>query len=321
MVNERQRGSKSPLLLILRDSPEPLSGDALGKMLGISRVAVHKQIQSLIALGYPVRSSRHGYSLGQEVNMPLSSWEFRPEEKITVLEEIPSTMDEARRLAEKNPGEDFTIAAETQSSGRGRRNRVWESPEGGLWATHVIHPGGSSLRLQRFVLAGTAVLARILKESWNIDARVKWPNDVLVDGRKIAGILGESRIIGDRIDYLALGLGMNVNNPTSPDAAALKDITGKEADRRALLRAWVASLDSFLKSADFSADLSGDDTPAWWNSLMPPGERKISGYTGGRKVEGIIKEVDGLGRLVIQIPGGSILRLSPGDMDDKWSQT
>lgn len=314
MVNEKHSGSKSHLLLLLRDSPGPLSGDTLGNMLGISRVAVHKQVQSLTASGYPVVSSRHGYSLGQEQRMPLSSWEFRPEEKITVLEKIPSTMDEARRLAEKNPGEDFTIAAETQSSGRGRRNRTWESPEGGLWATRVIHPGGSALRLQRYVMAAAAVLAELLRDKWKVHAEVKWPNDVLVGSEKIAGILGEARIIGDRIEYLALGLGMNVNNVTSAGAAALKDITGREADRRQLLRAWVAALDSLLKSKDFT----GDDTPDWWNSLMPALGRKMSCFAGGEKVEGIVKKVDGLGRLVLQIPGGSIRRLSPGDMDDKW---
>lgn len=314
MVNERLSNSKSRLLSLLRNSSGPISGDALGKKLGISRVAVHKQVQSLTALGYPVISSRSGYSLGQEQKMPLSTWEFQPEENIIVLEKIPSTMDEARHLAEKNPGEDFTVAAKIQSSGRGSRNRVWESPEGGLWATRVIHPGGSALRLQRFVLAGTAVLAGILRDKWKIEAQVKWPNDVLVGDKKIAGILGEARIIGDRIDYLALGLGMNVNNPSLAGAAALKDITGEEADRRELLRAWVSALDSLIKSNDFA----GEDTPAWWNTLMPAVGKKMSGFSEGQKVEGIIKEVDGLGRLVLQIPGGALRRLSPGDIDDKW---
>jgi BirA family biotin operon repressor/biotin-[acetyl-CoA-carboxylase] ligase len=312
VVNEKSSIKKSPLLTILRTKIEPATGDELGKIIGISRVAIHKQVQSLIAHGYPVKSGRHGYSLGPEAHIPLTSWEFGPEERITILKEVPSTMDEARRMAAKQPGEDFTLASEVQTAGRGRRNRKWESPAGGLWATHVIHPGVSSWRLQRYVIGATATLTRLLREKWSIDAIGKWPNDVLVGNKKIAGILSEARIIGDRIVYLSLGLGLNVNNPASSGAAALKDITGREEDRRRLLRDWIAALSQFYKSPEFL----GDDTPLWWNSLMRGIGNEASYFTGGKKITGINMGVDALGRIMLKKTGGSVIRLAPGEIDD-----
>jgi BirA family biotin operon repressor/biotin-[acetyl-CoA-carboxylase] ligase len=312
VVNEKHSIKKSPLLSILRTKIEPVTGDELGKIIGISRVAVHKQVQSLIAHGYPVRSGRHGYSLGPEGHIPLTSWEFGPEERITILREVPSTMDEARRIAEKHPGEDFTLASEIQSAGRGRRNRTWESPPGGLWATHVIHPGVSSWRLQRYVLGATATLIRLLREKWSVEAIGKWPNDVLVGDKKIAGILGEARIIGDRIVYLSLGLGLNVNNPTGSGAAALKDITGREEDRRHLLRDWIAAMSKFYKSPDFL----GDDIPSWWNSLMRGIGNEATYFAGGQKISGTNIGVDAIGRIKLKETGGSVIALAAGDIDD-----
>ncbi len=312
MVNETGTAHKSRLLALLRDSALPISGDSLGRQIGISRVAIHKHMLSLKDHGYPIISSRHGYMLGSEKNLPLTTWEFHPEEHIMVVQTTESTMNEARLRAEKHPGEDFTLAAEKQSVGRGRRNRPWDSPIGGLWATRVIHPGGSAFRIQRYVLAAAAALARLLRDEWNIDAVVKWPNDIQVGKKKIAGILAEARITGDRIDYLSLGLGLNVNNIASPGAAALKDITGREEDRRRLLRNWVAALDLLRESAEFAAD--GD--PTWWNSLMTGIGGKVSYFAGGQKIRGFVIGADSLGRLRLTRTGGSELRLSPGDVDD-----
>ncbi len=312
MVNESVSSHKSQLLTILRNSSVPINGDTLGSRMGISRVAVHKHIHNLKTYGYPVVSSRHGYRIGPEETFPLSSWEFLPEEHIRVVKATGSTMNEARLWAEHHPGMDFTMVAEFQSAGRGRRNRTWNSPEGGLWATHLIHPGGSAIHIQRYVLAATAALARLLREKWKIEALIKWPNDILVDKKKIAGVLGEARINGDRIDYLSLGLGLNVNNEAAQGAAALKDITGRDEDRRRLLRDWIEELKKLRRSADFSA---GKD-PLWLNSLMTGIGSKAVFQVGGQKITGIVAGIDGLGRLMLRTHGESVIRLSPGDIDD-----
>lgn len=312
MVNEIGTAHKSWLLALLRDSALPISGDSLGRQIGVSRVAVHKHLRHLVENDYPIITTRHGYMLGSEKNLPLTTWEFRPEEHIMVVKTTESTMNKARLRAEKHPGEDFTLAAEKQSAGRGRRNRLWDSPIGGLWATRVIHPGGSAFRIQKYVLAAAVALARLLRDEWNIDAVVKWPNDILFGKKKIAGILAEARITGDRIEYLSLGLGLNVNNIASPGATALKDITGREEDRRRLLRNWVAALDLLRESSEFAAD--GD--PAWWNSLMTGIGEKATYFAGGQKIRGIVTGADSLGRLRLTSTGGSELRLYPGDVDD-----
>ncbi|MDF1567940.1 MAG: biotin--[acetyl-CoA-carboxylase] ligase [Spirochaetaceae bacterium] len=310
MVNEEASILRSTLVRLLRDSPSPHSGEELGVRLGISRVAVHKHIKRLKEHGYQVESGPSGYRLNRLDTPSLSTWDFEPDENIRVSEIIDSTMNEAHRLARRHPDEDFTVAAISQTSGRGRGNRHWESPEGGLWVTRWIHPGGSSLRIQLYVMAAAYVLAELLRNRWNLDAMVKWPNDVLVNNRKIAGMLGEAEVAGDRIKSLALGLGMNVNNQSAPGRISLKDLLGHPVDRKPLLRNWISNLDEFLVSSAFP----GDGEPLWFTSVMSDIGASVGMETTHGPIVGIIAGVDEFGRIRLETKNGPGRLIEAGDM-------
>jgi BirA family biotin operon repressor/biotin-[acetyl-CoA-carboxylase] ligase len=312
MVNEPGDTHRSLILQMLRQASAPVSGEGIGTAVGISRVAVHKHIKALAGAGYVLKSTRQGYVLDEVNSQHFTSWEFLPEEQITVIPGVDSTMNAARQITERHPGSDFTLAAETQSHGRGRLHRKWESPEGGLWATRIIHPAGSAVRMQLYVMAGAAALARLLRTE-GIDARLKWPNDVLVNDWKIAGVLAEARLSSDRFEYLALGMGLNINNRPLTGATALKSLTGREEDRRVWLRHWIREFHQLTASDEFQ---SARD-PRWWTSMMWGIGRPVSfTVTGLKRVSGTVTGTDGLGRLCIRTVQGAVRRLASGDLDD-----
>ena len=311
MVNESEQDPKRVLLEILRDSSAPLSGETLGAALGISRVAVHKHVRTLREYGYRIESEHRGYHI-EETEIPLlTSWEFAERENITVLRETASTMDKAHSLESGPRRDDFIVAALRQTRGRGRRERTWMSPEGGLWVTRVIHPKGSALRIQRYVMAAAAGLVRLLRDRYGIPADVKWPNDVLVSGKKIAGVLGEAEISGDLIRYAALGLGVNANNGPADGTVSMKALLGREVDRSTLLKEWIGAMDILTSSEDFRLD----GTPRWWNSLMTGKGEKAAYFVDSLRISGTVVGADGLGRLRLRGPDGSVRRIGAGDIE------
>ncbi len=312
MVNHRAADQKNSILNTLRESSQPITGEYLGRQLGISRVAIHKHISFLRQSGYSIHSGNAGDILNDTEIPPFTSWEFQAVEGVTILNHVDSTMNAAHVLARKKRGIDFIIASLRQEKGRGCREKPWDSPPGGLWVTRVIHPGCTTLRIQLHVMAAAVALARLLREIGNLDARVKWPNDVVVNGKKIAGILGEAHVSGDQIDYLALGLGLNVNNsvPLS-SATSLKRMTGREEDRRFLLRGWITCTDKLLNSTEFHQD----GKPHWWTSLMYERESTVSIITEGRNLTGTVKGVDDLGRLRLCRSDGNEICLPAGSIE------
>ena len=316
MVNHTKPAPKTAILTLLRRESAPVSGERLGLELRMTRVAVHKHIRSLRQAGYTILSDHGGYRIVEQDSPAFSTWEFADAERVTVMDGVASTMDEAHRRVREGESNDFVLAALTQNNGRGRLGRSWSSPPGGLWATRVIHPAASALDFQRYVMAAVAGLARFLRDTMGLEARVKWPNDVLIDGRKVAGVLGEGQISGDRMVYLALGLGLNVNNDVTgaesgTGGVALRRLTGREEDRRGLLRGWLASSDALTASGDFQR--GGD--PGWWNAIMEGRGRRVEVSTGDGRRSGRVSGVDGLGRLILRCGGGGNLHIPAGDLN------
>ena len=317
MVNEDRADAKKIILAVLRGADGPVSGERLGGQLGMSRVGVYKHIQSLKEAGYRILAGREGYRIEEYDLMPFSTWEFDSVERVEVMEEVASTMDEAHRRAAGAAGsggdnDDFVLAAHTQEKGRGRLGREWVSPRGGLWVTRVIHPSAAcTFDFQRYVMAGAAALARCLRETMGLGATVRWPNDVLIGGRKAAGVLGEGRVYGDRLVYLALGMGLNVNNEPGCGGVALRELTGRDEDRRNLLREWLSAQDALTDSRAFRQR----QNPRWWNALMEGVGHRATVCAGGVRRSGTVLGADGLGRLRIRRRSGSDIRIPAGDVD------
>ena len=160
--------------------------------------------------------------------------------RIIRLTEVSSTNDYAREIAEDVP-EGTVVVARRQRSGRGRKGRNWISPEGGLWATVVLKPRSSPEHVTKLVFVGALAVVDALS-NYGIRGEIKWPNDVLVDGRKIAGILSECKLNS----FALLGIGLNVNNSIPEElrgsATSMREILGRELEVEEVLNSLLTSL-------------------------------------------------------------------------------
>lgn len=208
------------IIKALKDKHDFVSGQELSRIIGVSRTAIWKHIKELRKKGYEIESrSRMGYRLIKEtenIDKDLISaglcTDFIGRELI-VFESIDATNSEAKRRVVSDFQHGLTIISEEQTIGRGRLGRNWISPKGkGIWMTVVLKPislepkDGSKLTL----IAATAV-ARAIEKTTSLNVNIKWPNDIICNGKKICGILTEMGADPDIINWLVLGIGINVN--------------------------------------------------------------------------------------------------------------
>lgn len=205
-----------------RRSHETVSGNELAAALGISRTAVWKHIRTLQSRGYQIESrAKKGYR--------LKAWShsLRPEEVIPLLrtrcfgrtyeyhETIGSTNDRAMDLARSGAPHGTAVVAEEQTAGRGRLRRPWVSPKGlGLYVSVILRPDLPPRHGPETTLVASLALVRSLRDLYTLDARIKWPNDILISGKKVAGILTEMHSDPDRIQFVVVGVGVNVLHGT-----------------------------------------------------------------------------------------------------------
>jgi BirA family biotin operon repressor/biotin-[acetyl-CoA-carboxylase] ligase len=217
---------------MLRDADgDAVSGEEMADDLGVSRVAVAKHVASLRKAGYDIEAVvGEGYRLLAVPDAPLpaevSLW--LASELWGRLEgggETGSTNDDARALAREGAAEGTVVLASRQTLGRGRLGRTWESPEGGAYFSAVMRPQVAPSRVASLALAVALGVSRGL-ESLGVASEVKWPNDVFAAGGKMAGVLLEMTAEADRVDWVVVGIGVNVRAPESrvPGAAYLDDI-------------------------------------------------------------------------------------------------
>jgi BirA family biotin operon repressor/biotin-[acetyl-CoA-carboxylase] ligase len=212
--------SEEHLLSLLRLQKGYISGKILAKEIGISTSGISKRIRTLRKYGYNIESRhRIGYRLAGETDRPLP-WElvkvlhtmFLGKEKIIYRLTTHSTQSLAILLAEKNPNSDgLVIIAEQQQSGRGRQNRKWLSPKGGIWLSVVLRPRISASKMTLLPFAAALAVCDAIKKTTQLDAKLRWPNDVTISGKKVAGILIDSSMEGERINYAVIGMGINAN--------------------------------------------------------------------------------------------------------------
>jgi BirA family biotin operon repressor/biotin-[acetyl-CoA-carboxylase] ligase len=301
---------KSKILSILRSEKAVVSGEALSAHLGVSRVSIWKHIQKLRELGYHIDSTPKGYQL---VSSPdaLFSWEFPlRESKVHYFDKVSSTMEIARDMARKGCPEFTVVIAAEQTEGRGRLKRVWLSDPGGLYFTMVLRPQIPPVWSARVNFAAAMVLARTLRRMFAIEAMVKWPNDILVSDRKIAGMLSEMEAEADRVTYVNIGLGINVNNnpePKEPTASSLKQILGKSISRKKLLAEY---LDAFENTMRFPAL---ENAISDWKRYSQTLNRQVKIVTTREVLEGRAVDVDDNGALELRLADGSIRKVIYGD--------
>ena len=202
-----------------------VSGDDLASNLGISRVAVWKHIKELRALGYEIVSTPKGYGLLKSPNKPYP-WELEFESYY--FTEVSSTMDVAKELARKGLDKVFVIA-ETQKKGRGRLGRGWESQRGGLYFSFVLKPNLSLKEVDKILVPVSKAIFETLRE-YALSPDITPNYDVFVNGKKIAGILVEAEGEIDRVEYVIIGVGVNVNNSPPEGATSMRNELGREVN-------------------------------------------------------------------------------------------
>lgn len=216
--------SEEHLLSLLRLQNGYISGKTLAQEIGISTSGISKRIRNLRKYGYNIESRhRIGYRLAGETDLPLP-WElvkvlhtmFLGKEKIIYRLTTHSTQNLAILLAEKNPSSDgLVIIAEQQKSGRGRQNRKWLSPKGGIWLSVVLRPRISASKMTLLPFAAALAVCDAIKKTTQLDAKLRWPNDVTISGKKVAGILIDISMEAERINYAVVGIGINANVDSS----------------------------------------------------------------------------------------------------------
>jgi BirA family biotin operon repressor/biotin-[acetyl-CoA-carboxylase] ligase len=301
---------KKRILEVLRGRQEPVSGERLSEVLGTSRVSVWKHVRALQALGYGIEATRRGYRLKSTPDA-LFPWEFGGrEDRIHYLEEADSTMTRAAGLARNGCPPMTVVIAERQTGGRGRLKRTWDSPPGGLYFTLVLRPAVSPLLSARITFYTAAVLVEVLRRRYHIDAMVKWPNDILVGGRKLCGMLSEMEAETDLIAFLNVGVGINANNDTAAHrdiAVSLRELLGRTVSRRALLEDFLETFEGGFSAA------ASEESVTRWKRHATTLNREVEVATTRETFSGLARDVDENGALIIEMADGSRRRVLFGD--------
>jgi len=249
-----------------------LSGEELSQKLGVSRTAVWKVIKQLKEEGYQIESvSRKGYRLIQEgdsLNAEALSVELKTSKLVSKIEHfdsIDSTNTLAKLKASEGAPEGTLIVADEQVKGRGRLGRTWTSPKGtGIWMSLVLRPDIEPMHAAKMTQIAAAAMSESIIRVTGLDAGIKWPNDIIVNKRKICGILTEMSSELNTVNYIVVGLGVNVNMETFPEdlkekASSLKLELGTSVRRQDIvvefLKQFEIFYDAYIKNDDLQTTL------------------------------------------------------------------
>ena len=317
---------KKTVIDILRESPGFVSGQAISSSLGISRNAVHKHVNSLRRRGYRILGvSRRGYRLEEEpcqLVMPVVAKLMQNTlfgHSFRYYDEIESTNTEAGSLATDGAPEGTVVVAEHQSAGRGRLGRQWTSPAGkGLLFSVVLRPRLPMNEAHLLTLVAATAAAEGIEGQTKIPVQIKAPNDLMVNGRKVGGILLEVSGEFDEVKWVVVGVGINVNTEYAElpvalrrSAISLKVAVGKPVDRSVLLARILLSLEKYYLDAaanGFEKPLRGFRERDY---LL---HRSVSVQTREGPVIGEAAGIDDRGALLVELPHRHVRRFYAGEV-------
>ena len=279
----------------------PVGGPQIAEDLGVSRAAVWKHVEALRAAGFEVDSAEAGYDLAGVPEFGGLAVEFGLDApyEVEYHETIDSTNARARDLAVDGRA-NVVVLADAQTGGRGRLDRAWSSPSGGVWLSILIRPDVPPTQAPAYTLAAAVATTRAVREA-GVDASIKWPNDVLVGDRKLAGILTEMEGEADRVSWLVVGIGINANVdaadlPTDRPVTTVREEVG-DVDRRELTQSLLAAFH------ELTVDLQ-QVLPAWRKLSSTLGQR-VRVETPGEEIVGDAVDVRFPGSLVVETAEGT----------------
>lgn len=304
-----------------------VSGADLAQRLGVTRAAVWARIHELRELGYDITASPHdGYRLveapdvlhADDLLSRLGETKVVGRD-IRVFRETTSTSDVVDKLARDGVEEGVVVFAESQSRGRGRLGRRWISPRGkGLWFSVLLKPALRPQEATRLTVATATALARAIRRQTGLVPDIKWPNDLLLNGRKAAGVLTELSAELDRVRHVILGIGVDVNLTAAdfpPElrktATSLRLAAGKKLDRARLAVAILRELDrDYARVCQGEFEILAEE----WASLCGTLGRAVVIDIGPRQVRGRAESLDDDGALLVRTEHGRVERVTGGDV-------
>jgi len=315
------------ILTALRAAPEAVSGAELSQSLGVSRAAIWARVEALRALGYEIEASPHsGYRL---LSVPdvlhaddLLSRLGRPRvigRDVRVFQETTSTNDVVEKLARDGVKEGVVVFAESQTKGRGRLGRKWNSPaRKGLWFSVLLRPVLRPQQTTQLTVASATALRLGIERATRLPVVIKWPNDILLNGRKVAGILTELNAELDRVKYVILGIGVDVNFTAAdfpanlrPIATSLRIEAGRPILRGDLAVAILQELDR-----DYARIAAGEfeELADEWEAHCATIGQQVTILQGQRQVRGRAEALGEDGALLVRTEHGHLERIIGGDV-------
>jgi BirA family biotin operon repressor/biotin-[acetyl-CoA-carboxylase] ligase len=324
--SNRMSQRKKTVIDLLRASQDFVSGEAMSAQLGISRNAVHKHVKSLRRRGYRILGvSRRGYRLEEEPSrLSMAHVTDRTAgsafgRSYRYYDEIESTNVEAKALANRGAPEGTVVIAEAQTAGRGRLGRRWTSPAGkGLLFSALLRPMLPMSDAHMLTLVAACAAAEALESLAEVTVSIKWPNDLFIGDRKMGGILLEVAGEQDDVDWVVVGMGVNVNTEYAElpvalrkTATSLKMATGGPVDRSELLARLLLTLDAYYRHslADGFERVVSD-----FRSRDYLLDRTVSVQTRDGAVVGLASGIDERGALLVQLPHRSVRSFHSGDV-------
>ena len=315
------------ILSALRANPGGVSGAQLAEQLAISRAAIWARIEELRKVGFVIEAGPHfGYRLVDEPDALLADDLLARlgETKvigrdIRVFEETTSTNDVIEKLARDGVKEGVVVFAESQTKGRGRLGRKWLSPtHKGLWFSVLLRPDLRPQEATQLTVASAIALRRAIKTVAGLPAEIKWPNDLLLGGKKIAGILTEMSAEVDRVRHVILGIGVDVNQDADEFPAELRKIAtslkieaGEEIHRAELATEMLRELDfDYARICGGKFSRVADE----WEAGCATIGKKVSVQMGARLVRGGAESLDDDGALLVRTEHGHLERVIGGDV-------
>ncbi len=327
MTVQKQTAEEKILELFHQSPSRSISGEQIGRLLGISRTAVWKRIQHLRRLGYEIESStRAGYRLIRSPDL-LIPFEIKPNlqtrwmgKRIHYFRAIDSTNSKAYELALKGAKEGEIVVAESQKRGRGRLGRKWFSPPYlNLYLSVILRPKIPPHQASLITLMAAVATAEGIEKYSGLKPLIKWPNDILLGNRKLAGLLNEIRSEGDRIEFIILGIGINLNmgegqfpEEIRPLATSLKIEKGEPISRKAFLQTLLKELEEWY---EIFLREGGERILKAWKERSKIKGRRIRVTSFGQSLTGEAVDVDSEGALILRMKKGERRRIVAGDIE------
>lgn len=316
---------KSEILNALRTTGGYVSGQELCRRLGVSRTAVWKEIRQLREDGYEIEAIQNkGYRLCR-VPDSISEAELKSRmetvwagQHLIHLDTVDSTNDYLKRMAEEGAPHGTLVVAEYQTKGKGRRGRSWVTPPGSTIAMSIlVRPELEPEKVSMMTLVAGLSVAQSVREITGLEAEIKWPNDVVVHGKKLSGTLTEMSMEMGAVHYLVIGTGINANVMEFPEelqstVTSLELELGAKADRGALICAYMKAFERnyerFMQSGDMSFLLEE------YHGLLANRNREVRVLEPGNEYNGIAEGINSRGQLLVKKEGGTVTEVYAGEV-------